>query len=213
MRNLVLGAVLLMSSVFGLTAHAAVDVSDSDSKSKQYTEVSPVPVAEPGKIEVIEFFWYGCPHCYAFEPKINPWIDKLPADVNFRRVPAAFGGPWSAHAQLFITLDLMDVEKKVHSAVFDAIQNKGLKLLNITDAADFVATQGVDKDKFSAMYKSFAVTGMLEKDKALAEAYGIQGVPTLIVNGKYKFDIGSAGGEEQALELADKLIAKERAAK
>jgi thiol:disulfide interchange protein DsbA len=181
---------------------------------KTYVELTnPVPVSVPGKIEVVELFWYGCPHCYAFEPTINPWAEKLPSDVNFKRIPAMFGGPWDAHGQLFLTLEAMGVEHKVHNAVFDAIQKQGKRLTKPDEMADFVATQGVDKDKFLATFNSFAIQGQIKQAKELAQKYGVQGVPTLIVNGKYRFDLGSTGGPEQTLNVADQLIAKERAAK
>lgn len=210
MRNLILSAALMAVSLFGMTAQAADAPIEA---GKQYVQIdSPVPVQVPGKIEVVEMFWYGCPHCYAFEPTINPWIEKLPADVHFIRIPAMFGGPWDAHGQLFITLDTMGVEHKVHSAVFDAIQKGGKRLTDPNDMADFVATQGVDREKFLETYKSFAVAGKVAQYKELAKKYGISGVPTMIVNGKYRFDLGSAGGPEETLKVADMLIAKERAA-
>ena len=211
MRNLILSAALVTASLFGMTAQAA-DVPLEACKT--YVELAnPVPVSEPGKIEVVELFWYGCPHCYAFEPTINPWAEKLPADVNFKRIPALFGGPWDAHGQLFITLDTMGVEHKVHNAVFNAIQKEGKRLTKPEDMADFVATQGVDKAKFLETFNSFAVKGKMAQYKELAQKYGVQGVPTMIVNGKYRFDLGTTGGPEQTLNVADQLIAKERAAK
>ncbi|MGV8919000.1 MAG: thiol:disulfide interchange protein DsbA/DsbL [Pseudomonas sp.] len=208
MRNLILSAALVAASLFGMSAQAAEPIE----AGKQYVELSSaVPVSVPGKIEVVEMFWYGCPHCYAFEPIINPWIEKLPADVHFIRIPAMFGGPWDAHGQLFITLDTMGVETKVHTAVFDAIQKEHKKLVTPDDMADFVATQGVDKTKFLETFNSFAVKGKIAQYKELAKKYEISGVPTMIVNGKYRFDLGTAGGPEAALAVADQLIAKERA--
>lgn len=209
MRNLILSAALVAASLFGVSAQAA----DPIEAGKQYVELSSaVPVSVPGKIEVVEMFWYGCPHCYAFEPVINPWVAKLPADVHFVRIPAMFGGPWDAHGQLFITLDTMGVESKVHAAVFEAIQKGHKRLDKPDDMADFVATQGIDKAKFLETYNSFAVKGKIAQYKELAKKYEISGVPTMIVNGKYRFDLGTAGGPEQALQVADQLIAKERAA-
>ncbi|MBF7144453.1 MULTISPECIES: thiol:disulfide interchange protein DsbA/DsbL [Pseudomonas] len=208
MRNLFIGAVMALASLFGVAAHA------DDTPAEKYTVLtSPVPVSEPGKIEVVELFWYGCPHCYAFEPTINPWIEKLPADVHFVRIPAMFGGIWDVHGQMFLTLEAMGVEHKVHTAVFDAIHKEHKMFKTKEEMADFVATQGVDKAKFLETYNSFAVRGMVKKDKDLATAYGVTGVPTMIVNGKYRFDLGSSGGPEEALKLADTLIEKERAAK
>ena len=207
MRNLIISAALVAASLFGMTAQAA------EAPAAPYVELTnPVPVAVPGKIEVVELFWYGCPHCYAFEPKVNPWAEKLPSDVNFVRIPAMFGGAWDIHGQLFLTLEAMGVESKVHSAVFEAIQVEKKRLTTPEEMAEFVTTQGIDKDKFLATYNSFAIKGQINKARELAKKYEISGVPTMIVNGKYRFDVGSAGGAEQALQLADKLIDKERAA-
>lgn len=211
MRNLILSAALVSATLFGMTAQAA-DVPLEAGKT--YIELSnAVPVAVPGKIEVVELFWYGCPHCYAFEPVINPWAEKLPSDVNFVRLPAMFGGPWDAHGQMFLTLEAMGVEHKVHAAVFNAIQKEGKRLTDKNDMADFLATQGVDKEKFLQTFDSFAIKGQIAKAKELAKKYEISGVPTMIVDGKYRFDLGTAGGPEQALNVADQLIAKERATK
>ena len=211
MRNLILSAALVSASLFGMSAQAA-DVPLVAGET--YVELSnPVPVAQPGKIEVVELFWYGCPHCYSFEPVINPWAEKLPADVHFVRIPAMFGGPWDAHGQMFLTLEAMGVENKVHSAVFNAIQKDRKPLTKPDEMADFLATQGVDKDKFLATFNSFAIKGQIVQAKELAKKYEVSGVPTMIVDGKYRFDLGTAGGPEEALNVADQLIAKERAAK
>ncbi|UVE17908.1 thiol:disulfide interchange protein DsbA/DsbL [Pseudomonas sp. LS44] len=210
MRNLILSAALVTASLLCLPAQAAEPIE----AGKQYVELSsPVPVAKPGKIEVVELFWYGCPHCYQFEPTLNPWVEKLPADVNFVRIPAMFGGVWNVHGQLFIALESMKVEHKVHNAVFEAIHKDGKKLATPEEMAEFLATQGVDKDAFLKAYNSFGVKSLSEKAKKLGMAYQISGVPSMVINGKYRFDIGSAGGPQQALEVADQLIAKERAAK
>lgn len=129
-----------------------------------------MPVAQPGKIEVVELFWYGCPHCYQFEPSINAWAGKLPEDVSFRRVPALFGGLWNIHGQLFLTLEAMGVEPKVHTAIFDAIHKDGKKLATPEEMAEFLAGHGIDKDAFLKAYGSFNVKSQMEKAKKLAIA-------------------------------------------
>ena len=206
MRNLILSAVLAGASLLGVAQAETIEAG------KHYVELSSaVAVSKPGKIEVVELFWYGCPHCYHFEPTINPWVAKLPDDVNFVRVPAMFGGVWDLHGQMFIALQTMAVEPTVHAAVFEAIQKGGKKLASPDEMAEFLATQGVDKDTFLKTYNSFGVKGQVANAKRLGMAYQISGVPALVVNGKYRFDIGSAGGPEQALDVAEQLIAKERA--
>ena len=161
---------------------------------------------------MVELFWYGCPHCYQFEPTLNPWIKTLPADVNFVRIPALFGGIWDVHGQLFITLESMGVEQRVHDAVFNAIHNEKRKLATAEEMAEFLAAHGIDKSKFLSTFNSFAVKGQMAKAKKLAVAYQISGVPVLIVGGKYRFDIRSSGGPQETLQVADFLIQKERSA-
>jgi len=208
MRNLILSAAFASLSLLGLGAHA-----EGIEAGRQYVELSsPVPVSQPGKIEVVELFWYGCPHCYQFEPTLNPWVRQLPEDVHFVRVPALFGGLWDAHGQLFITLESMGVEEQVHKAIFDKLHGNPKQLTNAEEMAEFLATQGVDPDKFISTFNSFAVKGLMAKAKQLAKSYQITGVPVLIVNGKYRFDVGSSGGPNETLQVADFLIQKERSA-
>lgn len=206
MRHLILSATLAVSALFG----ASVQAQDIQA-GQQYTELSsPVPVSQPGKIEVVELFWYGCPHCYEFEPTINPWADKLPADVNFVRVPAMFGGIWNLHGQTYLALESLKVDHSIHTAVFDAIHKEGRKLNDEKSIADFLATKGVDREAFLKAFNSFAVKSQVEKAKKLAMSYQITGVPSMVVNGKYRFDIRSSGGLPQTLKVADFLIDKER---
>jgi len=211
MRNLILSAALVTASLFGMTAQAA-DVPLEAGKT--YVELAnPVPVSVSGQDRSGGAVLVRLPALLRLRANHQPMVEKLPKDVNFKRIPAMFGGPWDAHGQLFLTLEAMGVEHKVHNAVFEAIQKQGKRLTKPEDMADFVATQGVDKDKFLATFNSFAIKGQIEAAKKLAVAYGVQGVPTMIVNGKYRFDLGTTGGPEATLNVADQLIAKERAAK
>lgn len=208
MRKLLLGAVVVFSALLGLSTVQAEPVA-----GKEYAELrTPVEVSEPGKIEVVEMFWYGCGHCYQFEPYVNKWAETLPEDVNFVRIPALFGNIWDAHGQMFLTLQSMGVEPQVHTAIFDAIQRQRKRLATPDEMADFLATQGIDKDTFLKTFNSFGIKTQMEKYRKLAMAYQVQGVPTMLVNGKYRFDIVSSGGPGEALQVADYLIEKERKA-
>lgn len=209
MRNLLMSAVLVGASLLGSTAFAQEPV-----EGRNYVALSsPVPVAQPEKIEVVELFWYGCPHCYQLEATINPWSTALPEDVNFVRVPAMFGGIWNLHGQLFYTLENLKVDEAVHNSIFNALHNQGRKLSSMNEITQFVATQGIDKDTFVKTWNSFSVKSQMEKAKKLAVAYQISGVPAVVINGKYRFDIGMAGGLQQTVDVADVLIEKERQAK
>jgi thiol:disulfide interchange protein DsbA len=149
MRNLILSATLMAASLFGATAHAEFEAG------KQYVELnSPVQVAKPGKIEVVELFWYGCGHCYQFESTLNPWVEQLPEDVNFVRIPALFGGMWNVHGQLFITLDAMKAEHKLHAAVFYGIHKQCKKLATPEELSVFLEGVGLVKDAFIKTFYS-----------------------------------------------------------
>jgi thiol:disulfide interchange protein DsbA len=208
MRNLFFSAVLAATSLFAVAAQAA-----DYQAGKQYVELSsPVPVSQPDKIEVVELFWYGCPHCYQFEPTLNAWAQTLPDDVNFIRVPAMFGGVWNTHGQLFLTLEALKVDPQVHEAVFAAIHRDGKKLTNAKEMGEFLAGEGIAEETFLKTFNSFGVKSQMEKAKKLGMAYQVTGVPVLVVNGKYRLDLGSAGGPQQAVAVADFLIERERAA-
>ena len=209
MRNLVMSFLLVGFSLLGSTMFAQELI-----EGRHFVTLSsPVPTAQPEKIEVVELFWYGCPHCYQLEPTINPWAAALPDDVNFVRIPAMFGGIWNVHGQLFFTLEAMNAEAKIHDSIFNALHNSGRKLSTLNDITDFVVSQGVDEALFTKTWSSFSVKSQMEKAKKHALAYQITGVPALVVNGKYRFDIGMAGGLQETVQVADALIEKERQSK
>jgi protein dithiol oxidoreductase (disulfide-forming) len=172
---------------------------------------APAPVAAPaGTVEVVEFFSYGCPHCYAFEPLLEPWVKKLPADVAFRRVPAAFNASWEGLARIFYALEATGQVEAMHKRIFAAIHVQRQKLDKEADIAAFVKSAGGDDAKFLDAYKSFGVATKLRQGKQLAEAYKIDGVPTLGIHGRW-FTAGSlAGTHERALAVADQLIQRAR---
>lgn len=179
----------------------------------QYRVINPaVPVAQPGKIEVVELFWYGCGHCYQFESTLNPWVKQLPNDVHFVKIPAMLGGAWDIHGQLFLTLESMNVDPAIHTAVFQAIHEEGNMLETPEKMATFLTTKGIDQAAFLQAFNSFAIKAQVEKNKQLVKIYKVLGVPAMIVNGTYQFDLGSAGGPGQALVVADQLIQKVRTA-
>ena len=206
MRSLLLALCLAFTSLLTASAFAA-ETPDGGT----YTELkNPVPTSDPNRIELAEVFWYGCPHCYHFEPMINAWAAKLPKDVNFVHIPAVFGGLWDIHAQMYLTLNALGEEPKVRASIFDAIQKQGKRLTSPEEQADFLVAQGIDKDQYLATYNSFAVKNQLKKIANLLRSYGVDGVPTLIVNGKYRVEMAQAGGQAQALKVVDQLVDMER---
>lgn len=175
-----------------------------------YETLAPAqPVENPGKIEVIEFFWYGCPHCYHLEPAMAEWLKTKPANVEFIRQPAVFSDLWGKHAKAFFTAEALGVLEKVHADFFDAIQNKKQKLITEDELAVFFADHGVKNDDFRNAYNSFAVDAKMRQAEGMGARYGITGVPALIVNGKYRVTGPSAKSQENMLTVTNQLIQQE----
>ena len=179
-------------------------------EEKAYEVLSPAqPVENPDKIEVIEFFWYGCPHCYNLEPYINKWLAKKPENVEFIRQPAAFSKLWADHAKAYIVANALGVVDKVHADFFDAIQNQKKELQTEDELAAFFVAHGVDEAKFRETFNSFFVNSELGKAKTKPARYGLTGVPVLVVNGKYKITGRLAGSHENMVKVLEELIAQE----
>jgi protein dithiol oxidoreductase (disulfide-forming) len=175
-----------------------------------YETLTPAqPVQNPDKIEVIEFFWYGCPHCYHLEPAMAAWLKTKPANVEFIRQPAVFSELWGKHAKAFFTAEALGVLDKVHADLFDAIQNKKQKLTSEDDLAKFFAEHGVKDEDFRNAYKSFLVDAKLRQAETMGARYGITGVPALVVNGKYRVTGPSAKSQENMLTVTNQLIQQE----
>jgi len=169
-------------------------------------------VETKGKVEVIEFYWYGCPHCYHLEPKLNAWLAKLPKDVAFRRIPAVWNPRMEAHAKLFHALESLGLSEQLHGKLFDATQKDNIETHDKDTVANWLSKQGVDKTKFLASYTSFGVENQARRDGQLTRSYQVTGVPAFVVGGKYLTNVGDAGGEEQLFQVLDKLIDEERKA-
>jgi thiol:disulfide interchange protein DsbA len=177
------------------------------------TIAKPVRTADPNKIEVTEVFWYGCPHCYAFEPLIESWSAGLPSDVAFVRTPGMWNAMMETHAQIYYTAVAMGVFDKIHSVTFNEFHQKR-NYLQTQDAvrAMFVA-QGIDPAEFDKTWTSFSVSSEVKRAATKMRDYGITGVPSLIVNGKYRVIVGDSNGirtQADMLKVADFLIGKER---
>jgi thiol:disulfide interchange protein DsbA len=168
----------------------------------------PTAVEAPaGKIEVVEFFWYSCPHCSAFEPTLAAWIKRQPKDVAVRRVPVAFRPEFVPQQRLFYALEAMGLVDKLHGLVFVAIHIEKQNLSTTQAIADWVAKQGVDKAKFLTEFNSFAVATKATKAKQLQDAYKVEGVPAIGVAGRFYTDGTYAKSMDRALVIADFLVA------
>ncbi len=163
--------------------------------------------APAGKIEVVEFFWYSCPHCNAFEPTLDAWVKRAPKDVVVRRVPVAFRDDFVPQQRVYFVLDAMGLVDKLHGKVFAAIHVEKLKLDRVELIADWVAKQGVDKTKFMEHYNSFSVATKVRKATELQNAYRVEGVPALGIAGRFYTDGTLAKSMDRALLIAEYLVA------
>ena len=174
----------------------------------KFTELKPAqPVSVEGnKVEVIEFFWYGCPHCYNLEPVLETWLKKLPPDVQFRRVPAVFNPRWEHDAEIFYTFDAMGVLDKVHKPFFDAIHQNGLRTDNPEAMAQWLQRNGIDPKKFNETMKSFTVKSRTGRAKQMSIAYNIDGTPAMAVQGKYTVSAEQGGSREGMLQTVSYIV-------
>lgn len=183
-------------------------------EGSQYIKLSqPVPTSllpPPGKIDVSEFFWYECPHCNAFEPLLEAWTKTLPADVAFRRVPVGFTARHQVGQKMFYALEELGAIPAVQRKVFALIHGQGQRLTSESDAISLAAAVGVDKAKFAEAYKSFGVNTKCAKARQLSDAYKVDGVPLLGINGRYFTAASLTGSHERALAVADYLIQRSR---
>lgn len=194
-----------------LLADAALAQAGAPVEGKQYTRVEPpVPPIVPGKIEVIEFFSYACPHCNAFEPTVAAWSKKLPADVAFHRVPVPFLMNAENLMRTYYSLETLGQVDAMNPKVFAAIHIDRNYLEKPADIAALMAKNGIDAAKFTSVFNSFSVATSVTRAKKLMAAYKIDGVPTLTVQGRYATSPGQAGGFEQATAVVDYLVQRSR---
>jgi thiol:disulfide interchange protein DsbA len=172
------------------------------------TLTPPQPTEGGGKIEVIEFFWYGCPHCYHLEPEVSAWAKNLPPDVVFKRVHAIPNQAWAAHALIFYTLESMGLVEKYHQKVFDAIHKDNQNLANQKIREEWLARNGIDVAKYNEVEKSFSVNSKMQRARQLTVNYKVDGVPRVFVNGRYYTAPEFAG--ERTFAVVNELIAMVR---
>jgi len=171
----------------------------------QYVNVSPPQSTEPGKVEVLEFFSYGCPHCAIVDPMLTEWKKTLPSDVVMYSVPVAFNAAMKPLQKLFYALKAID-RPDLHTKVFEAIHQEKKRIFKQPAILDWAETQGVDPDELAAVMDSFGVNSKAQRADQLAKAYAIRGTPSLAVDGRYLTSPSEAGGYQEMIDVADSLV-------
>jgi len=211
-------SLIMVPLLFVLCFGSSVQAAEMWEKGRHYKELEiPVKTRDASKIEVVEVFWYGCPHCYEFNNNHLPkWEENLPKDVDFWMVPATFPG-WVEHAKAFYAAEFLGVLKQLHQPLFDAIQKSPRKYKDVEDLKDVFIANGVKSEDFDKVFEASGFRKISKVDEAVKKvrerikSYRISGVPALIVNGKYKIGVRDAGNFVNMLKIANFLIAKERA--
>lgn len=200
---------LLFSFIASVSAQPALYVEGT-----HYVELAePVRTDDPNTIEVKEIFWYGCPHCYAFEPLIGSWAGNLQSDVAFIRSPGMWNQLMEVHAQLFYTAEMLGVFEEIHTVAFNEFHQRSNYLQTEEQIKEMFVGEGVDGDEFDRIWGSFSVASSVRKAKSEMSTYGIRSVPNMVVNGKYRISItddGAVGSHADMLSVVDFLVAKER---
>ena len=203
-------ACILATASLGLPNLAWAQKKPEDGTDYKLVEKRAPVEAPAGKIEVVEFFWYSCPHCNAFEPQLEAWSKKLPADVVLRRVPVAFRDDFVPQQRLFYTLEAMGKLPELHAKVFQTIHGDRQPTDKEPAILAWAEKNGLDKAKFAELYNSFSVSTKARRATQLQDAYKVEGVPALGVAGRFYTDGSMAGNMARALQVTDYLIAEAR---
>lgn len=169
----------------------------------------PQPTSSKDKVEVVEMFWYGCPHCYRLEPFVKRWLKKKPDNVNFIRMPGVLNPGWEILARAYYTAEVLGVVEKVHTPIFETIHEKRNRLDSEAAIMAIFKQYGVSETDFKRAFRSFAVETKIRRARDMGRRYQAQGVPAIIVNGKYRVSASSAGGNAKVFKVVDQLIKQE----
>jgi protein dithiol oxidoreductase (disulfide-forming) len=204
-------ALAAVAAAAGLPSLAQAQAKAFQSGTDYLTLDKPAPTEAPaGQIEVVEFFWYNCPHCSSFEPMFDAWAKKQPKDVMVRRVPIAFRPDFEPQQRLYYVLESLGKVDELHKKVFNAIHVEKQQLATAEQITAWIDKQGIPKAKFLELYNSFSVSTKARKATQLQDAYALDGVPALGINGRYFTSGTQAKTLERALQVADSLIAQSR---
>ena len=216
-KNLCLKKVTLLGLILALVACSSGEQSDSGEFSYRegvdfQTLAQAIPTEDPSKIELVEMFWYGCIHCYRFEPDLEDFAAQLPEDVNLVKVPVAWNDLAELHAKIYYASVALGVNEDIHMQVFKALNDERRTLANESAVLNYMEDIGQDRITFQRAFNSFGVSNQVALARSKVAAYGVRATPELVVNGKYRVSSAMAGSTQQMLVVANALIERERAA-
>ncbi|NNE37174.1 MAG: thiol:disulfide interchange protein DsbA/DsbL [Gammaproteobacteria bacterium] len=201
----------MISSAFILACFYVGSIAAQDSIEGKYAEINPPQPTQTGdKIEVLEVFWYGCPHCYSFEPHIEAWLEDLPGDVEFIRVPGVLNRGWIPHAKAYYVAEKLGVVDKIHRPLFDAIHKDKRRLFTEDELMDFFVEHGVSAGDFERVISSKELDTKIRQAYFLARDYKLTGVPSVVVNGKYLISASHIRTFEEMIQVTNALVERER---
>ena len=211
---------LLLFTMFLAALATATSASAQIIAGKDYLIINPPQPTDSGKnVEVLEFFWYGCPHCNALQPSLGAWVKQKPADIEFRRVPAVLGQSWIPLTQVFYTLEALGLTARLHDDVFTAIHTNKVRLQDPKTLFGWVAKHGVDRKKFEDTYNSFGVRSRVQRAIDMSRTYNIPGTPAIVIDGRYLtaphlgLGKGAALSYERYFQVVDHVVALARKAR
>ena len=209
-QRLTIGIFALILS-FSALAETALPGIKGAKEGVHYELINPAqPTTAPaGKVEVTEMFWYGCPHCFRFEPYVKGWLKKKSDDIVFRRVPAMLSPKWESHTRAYYAAEVLGVLEKFHEPMFLALHAQKRRIYKEEAIFDFVEELGIDREKFINAYRSFGVSSKVQQSKKLGKAFNLNGVPAVIINGKYTTSASHAGSYEGLIVLMNALALQE----
>lgn len=197
--------------IFSIGFASITTASAGITEGKDYTVLTnPQPTENNSKIEVLEFFWYGCPHCDKLHPHIKSWLKNKPDDVSFRYVPTIFRPDWVSGAKIFYTIKTIQATEVLHDKVYDAIHRDKIDLNKEPILFDWVEKQGIEREKFEKAYHSFSVQNQVAKSTQMSRQYQLTGTPSIVVDGKYLTSGSMGGSPENTIKILEKLVEKTR---
>jgi thiol:disulfide interchange protein DsbA len=175
-----------------------------------YELITPAqPTADPAKVEVLEAFWYGCPHCYRFQPFIERWLQTKPENVNYVRLPAVLNESWVLHTRAYYTEEALGITDKIHTDLFHAIHRDKRRIDTEQSLMEFFTARGVSEDQFRSTFHSFAVESKVQRARQMTQRYGIDGTPSVVINGKYRTGPGMTRSYDRLIDVMNYLVAQE----